>query len=57
MSHIKTARDIGVQKAIKEAGYASLEDVYKQAQEIGMLPNQAPQANSLDNLIAGLVKR
>ena len=28
MSHIKTARDIGVQKAIKEAGYASLEDVY-----------------------------
>ena len=57
MSHIKTARDIGVQKAIKEAGYASIEDVYKQAQEIGLLPAPAAQANSLDSLIAGLVKR
>jgi hypothetical protein len=57
MSHIKTARDIGVQKAIKEAGYASLEDVYKEAQEIGLLPSQTPQAHGLDGLIAGLVKR
>lgn len=57
MSHIKTARDIGVQKAIKEAGYASLEDVYKQAQEIGLLPSQQPQADTFDGLIAGLVKR
>ncbi len=57
MSHIKTARDIGVQKAIKEAGYASIEDVYKQAQEIGLLPSPAPQAEGLDSLIAGLIKR
>lgn len=57
MSHIKTAHDIGVQKAIKEAGYASLEDVYKQAQEIGLLSNPTPQADGLDSLIAGLVKR
>lgn len=57
MSHIKTARDIGVQKAIKEAGYASLEDVYKQAQEVGLLPSPAQPTGSLDSLIAGLVKR
>lgn len=57
MSHIKTARDIGVQKAIKEMGYASLEDVYKQAQEVGLLPGQTQQADGLDGLIADLVKR
>lgn len=57
MSHIKTARDIGVQKAIKEMGYASLEDVYKEAQEIGLLPSQTQQTNGLDGLIASLVKR
>lgn len=56
MSHIKTARDIGVQKALKEAGYASLEDVYKQAQEVGLVPSQQ-QTDGLDGLIAGLAKR
>lgn len=56
MSHIKTARDIGVQKALKEAGYASLEDVYKQAQEVGLIPSQQ-RANGLDGLIASLAKR
>jgi hypothetical protein len=56
MSHIKTAREIGVQKALKEAGYASLEDVYKQAQEVGLIPSQR-QADGLDGLIAGLAKR
>jgi hypothetical protein len=56
MSHIKTARDLGVQKALKEAGYASLEDVYKQAQEVGLIPGQR-QADGLDGLIANLAKR
>ncbi len=57
MSHIKTARDIGVQKALKEAGYESLEDVYKQAQEVGLLPSQQQPQAGLDGLIAGLAKR
>lgn len=56
MSHIKTARDIGVQKALKEAGYASLEDVYKQAREVGLIPGQR-HADGLDGLIAGIAKR
>lgn len=56
MSHIKTARDIGVQKALKEAGYESLEDVYKQAQEVGLIPDRR-QAEGLDGLIANLAKR
>ena len=56
MSHIKTAREIGAQKAIKEAGYESLEDVYKQAKEIGLIPS--PRANDgLDGLIANITKR
>lgn len=54
MSHIKTAREIGVQKALKEAGYESLEDVYKQAKEVGLIPHR--ETNRLDDLIAGLAK-
>lgn len=56
MSHIKTAHDIGVRKALKEAGYASMEDVYKQAESVGLIPAQRP-ADNLDSLIAGLAKR
>lgn len=56
MSHIKTARDLGANKALKEAGYASLEDVYKQAQEVGLIPSQ-PTSAGLDGLIANLAKR
>ena len=41
MSHLKTARDLGMQKALKEAGYTSLEDVQKQAEALGLLPKQA----------------
>lgn len=55
MSHIKTAREIGAQRALKEAGYASLEDVYKQAKEVGLIPS--PQTDGLDGLIASLAKR
>lgn len=56
MSHIKTARDIGVQKALEEAGYASLEDVYKEAQEVGLVQNQR-RTDGLDGLITSLTKR
>lgn len=56
MSHLKTARDMGVQQALKEAGYASIDDVYKQAESIGLVqPRRA--SGSLDDLIAGLAKR
>lgn len=56
MSHIKTAHDIGVLKALKEAGYASTEDVYKQAESVGLIQAKRP-TDSLDSLIAGLAKR
>lgn len=56
MSHIKTAHDMGVEKALKEAGYASLDDVYKHAESIGLIQPRQP-AQTLDGLIASLVKR
>lgn len=56
MSHIKTAQDMGVQKALKEAGFASMDDVYKQAESIGLIPPRQT-SNPLDNLLAGLAKR
>jgi hypothetical protein len=56
MSHIKTAHDMGVRKALKEAGYASMDDVYKQAESIGLIPARQP-AGTLDSLLASLSKR
>jgi len=58
MSHIKTAYDIGVQKALKEAGYSSLDDVRKQAETLGLIPQEkAASTNPLDGLIAALGKK
>lgn len=56
MSHIKTAHDIGVQKALKEAGYASLEDVQKQAEAVGLIKPAEKTASPLDALLGNLVK-
>lgn len=36
-SPIKIAHDLGVQAALKEAGYASVEEVTKEAAELGLL--------------------
>jgi hypothetical protein len=54
-NHLKTAREIGVQKALKEAGYASVADVEKQAAELGLI--QAPKTASLDHLLAVINKK
>lgn len=53
MSHIQTAYDIGVQKALKEAGYASAEEVRKHAMELGIIQDEKqrdPLAGLLDNI-------
>lgn len=58
MSHLKTAQDLGVQQALKEAGYASIEDVQKQAEALGLLKKEAAApANPTDGLLALLGKR
>lgn len=43
-SHIKTAHDWGVQEALKQAGYSSVDEVLKEAQALGLI-NQ-PQGSS-----------
>lgn len=58
MSHIKTAYDIGVQKALKEAGYASVDDVRKQAEALGLISQEKAAASNLtDDLLAALGKK
>lgn len=44
MSPINQAFDIGKQKALKEAGYSSAEEVIKEAQALGLY--EAPQEPS-----------
>lgn len=36
-SPIKIAHDLGVQAALKEAGYSSVEEVTKEAMELGLI--------------------
>lgn len=48
MSHIKTAHDLGVQKALKEAGYSSIEEVQKLAQQYGLIEQPTKQASEVD---------
>jgi len=57
MSHLKTARDLGMQKALKEAGYTSLEDVQKQAETLGLIQKQAAPAIQTNDLLAALGKK
>lgn len=55
MSHLKTAHDLGVQKALKEAGYASLDDVHKEAEAVGLIEKKASKPT--DGLLALLGKK
>lgn len=57
MSHLKTAHDLGVQKALKEAGYASLEEVQKQAETLGLTQKEAAPASPVDGVLAALGKK
>jgi len=57
MSHLKTARDLGMQKALKEAGYSSLDDVQKQAEALGLLQKQASTPIEPNALLAALGKK
>lgn len=43
-SHIKTAHDWGVQEALKQAGYSSIDEVLKEAQALGLI--DPPQGSS-----------
>ena len=36
-SHLKTAHQYGVNEALKKCGYATVEDVTKEAAELGLL--------------------
>lgn len=57
MSHLKTAQDLGIQQALKEAGYSSIEDVQKQAESLGLLKKEAAPANPTDGVLALLGKK
>lgn len=41
-SHIKTAHDWGVQQALEQAGYKSVDDLHKEAAAIGLVETPKP---------------
>lgn len=54
-SHIKTAHAWGVEQALSQAGYASYNDLVKEAQDLGLLEKTAlsPGAAGLGGALAG----
>jgi hypothetical protein len=55
-SHLKTAHDYGVQKALEAVGYKSADEVIKEAQALGLVETKtaAAPANPLDELFKNL---
>lgn len=58
-SHLKTAHDYGVKKALEAVGYKSADEVIKEAQALGLGATEAPKtasAGTLDELFKTLGK-
>jgi hypothetical protein len=55
-NHLQTAREIGVRKALKAAGYASIDDVRKQAEDCGLIEKPAKTASPVAGLLGALKK-
>lgn len=57
-THLKTAHDYGVQKALEKCGYASLDEVRKEAVDVGVLEQPktaaAPAGGGMDELFRQL---
>lgn len=52
-NHLKTAHEYGVKKALEKAGYASVDEVNKDVQELGLL-DEPKTASTTDAVFAGL---
>jgi hypothetical protein len=55
-NHLRSAREIGVRRALKEAGYTSIEDVRKQAEDCGLVEKTAKTASPVAGLLGALKK-
>ena len=59
-THLQTAHEYGVKKALEAVGYSSTEEVIKEAQALGLVPAEktaaAAPANPLDALFKTLGK-
>ena len=51
-SHLKTAYDFGVQKALEQHGYKTAAEVEKEAKELGILPEPEKTASEDTSLAA-----
>jgi hypothetical protein len=55
-THLQTAHDYGVKKALETVGYTSTEEVIKEAQALGLVNAPKPEAAPLDALFHSLSK-
>ena len=53
-THLETAFQIGVQHAIKEAGYTTVEELTKEAQELGLFEQPKTAATDDAGALAAL---
>lgn len=57
-SHLKTAHEWGVQQALEQVGYKSIDEVHKEAAALGLVepPKTAAETNPLAELFRTLAK-
>ena len=55
-THLKTAHNYGVQKALESVGYKTAEEVQKEAEALGLIEAPKPAPSMLDGLFHSLQK-
>lgn len=54
-SHLQTAHEFGVKKALEKHGYASIEQVQKEAAELGLVPAETPPKTAADQAVENVL--
>lgn len=55
-THLETAHEFGVRKALEKCGYASIDDVQKEAAELGLLEQAAAPAPVAGDKVASVME-
>lgn len=55
-THLKTAHAWGVQQALQQVGYKSIDEVHKEAQALGLVEPPKVAASPLEDLFRSLKK-
>jgi hypothetical protein len=55
-NHLKTAREWGAQQALEQAGYKNIDDLVKEAQDLGLVEKPKTAAATPGNIPASVLE-